>query len=156
MAAFRTKAIDAKLIEEVKSHIEHEDEHALKKIVDEIRAADVADLIEHLKPDERLFIFKLLEPEGAGEVLVEIEPPVQEGIIKELDNNEISDIVQELDSDDAADLVACGPDDDDRFYPYYYCFVYSSHSHWYGADTDQPGADRPEPVHDDIYHGTGI
>ena len=77
----------------------------LKKLIDEMRAADVADLIEHLEPDERLFVFKLLEPEGAGDILVEIEPPVQGSIIKDLDNQEISDIVQELDSDDAADLV---------------------------------------------------
>ena len=111
MSAFRTKAIDGKLVEEVKSYIEHENEQALKKIVDEIRAADVADLIEHLKPNERLFIFKLLEPDGAGEVLVEIEPPVQEGILKELDNREISEIVQELDSDDAADVVGDLPEE---------------------------------------------
>ena len=111
MSAFRTKAIDGKLVEEVKNYIEHEDEQALKKIVDEIRAADVADLIEHLKPHERLFIFKLLEPDGAGEVLVEIEPPVQEGILKELDNREISEIVQELDSDDAADVVGDLPEE---------------------------------------------
>jgi len=111
VSAFRTKAIDGKLVEEVKSYIEHEDEQALKKIVDEIRAADVADLIEHLKPNERLFIFKLLEPDGAGEVLVEIEPPVQEGILKELDNREISEIVQELDSDDAADVVGDLPEE---------------------------------------------
>ncbi len=103
--AFRTGAIDGKLLEEVKEHIEQENPQALTKLLDEIRAADVADLIEHLKPDERLFIFKLLEPEGAGEVLVEIEPPVQEGILKKLDSQQISDIVQELDSDDAADVV---------------------------------------------------
>ena len=103
--AFRTSAIDGKLLEEVKAHIEQENPLALTKLLDEIRAADVADLIEHLKPSERLFIFKLLEPEGAGEVLVEIEPPVQEGILKELDSQQISDIVQELDSDDAADVV---------------------------------------------------
>ena len=103
--SFRTDAIDGKLLEEVKEHIEQENPVALTKLLDEIRAADVADLIEHLKPNERLFIFKLLEPEGAGEVLVEIEPPVQEGILKELDSQEISEIVQELDSDDAADVV---------------------------------------------------
>jgi magnesium transporter len=103
--AFRTRVIDGKLIEEVKSFIEQKNPRALTRLLDEIRAADVADLIEHLKPDERLFIFKLLEPEGAGEVLMEIEPPVQEGILKKLDNKEISEIVQELDSDDAADVV---------------------------------------------------
>lgn len=107
----RTRAIDGKLIEEVKSFIEQENPQALKSLLDEIRAADVADLIEHLKPNERLFIFKLLEPEGAGEVLMEIEPPVQEGILKKLDNQEISDIVQELDSDDAADVVGDLPAD---------------------------------------------
>ncbi|MBW1851664.1 MAG: magnesium transporter [Deltaproteobacteria bacterium] len=105
MAALRARTIDGKLIEEVKNYVEHKNELALKKLLDEIRAADVADLIEHMKPNERLFIFKLLEPEGAGEVLVEIEPPVQEGILKSLDNLEISEIVQELDSDDAADVV---------------------------------------------------
>jgi len=49
--------------------------------------------------------FVLLDPDGAGEVLVEIEPPVQERIVKDLDNKAISQIVEELDSDDAADLV---------------------------------------------------
>ncbi len=102
---FRTSAIDIKLIEKTKHYIKEKNGTALTKLLDGIRAADVADLIEHLKPNERLFIFKLLEPEGAGEVLVEIEPPVQEGILKELDNVEISEIIQELDSDDAADVV---------------------------------------------------
>jgi len=102
---FKTKTIDGNLIEEVKSLIEHENRQALEKILDDMRAADAADLIEHLGADERLFIFNLLEPEGAGDVFVEIEPPVQERILKDLDNQAISEIVQELDSDDAADLV---------------------------------------------------
>ena len=89
----------------MKSLINEENSIALKKLVDQMRAADVADLIEHLSRDERLFIFKLFDPDGAGEVLVEIEPPVQERIVKDLDNKAISQIVEELDSDDAADLV---------------------------------------------------
>ena len=53
----------------------------------------------------------MLEPDGAGEVLVEIETPVQERILKDLDNQAITEIVQGLDSDDAADLVGDLPDD---------------------------------------------
>jgi len=102
---FKAEAIDANLIEDVKGFIEQGNRDVLKKTIDDMSAADVADLIEHLDPDERLFIFKLLEPEGAGDVLVEIEPPVQERILKDLDNKAISEIVQELDSDDAADVV---------------------------------------------------
>lgn len=111
MAAFKTIAIDGKLIEEVKHFAEQGNRQGLKKLIDDMRAADLADLIEHLDPEERLFIFNLLEPDGAGEVLVEIETPVQERILKDLDNQAITEIVQGLDSDDAADLVGDLPDD---------------------------------------------
>jgi magnesium transporter len=111
LAAFKTIAIDGKLIEEVKHFAEQGNRQGLKKLIDEMRAADLADLIEHLDPEERLFIFNLLEPDGAGEVLVEIETPVQERILKDLDNQAITEIVQGLDSDDAADLVGDLPDD---------------------------------------------
>jgi magnesium transporter len=110
LAAFKTITIDGKLIEEVKQFAEQENRQGLKKLIDEMRAADLADLIEHLDPEERLFIINLLEPDGAGEVLVEIETPVQELILKDLDNQAISEIVQVLDSDDAADLVGDLPD----------------------------------------------
>jgi magnesium transporter len=111
LAAFKTIAIDGKLIEAVKQFAEQENRQGLKKLIDEMRAADLADLIEHLDPEERLFIINLLEPDGAGEVLVEIETPVQELILKDLDNQAITEIVQVLDSDDAADLVGDLPDD---------------------------------------------
>lgn len=109
--AFKTIAIDGKLIEEVKHFAEQGNRQGLGKLIDDMRAADLADLIEHLDREERLFIFNLLEPDGAGEVLVEIETPVQERILKDLDNQAITEIVQGLDSDDAADLVGDLPDD---------------------------------------------
>ncbi len=105
MTAFKTRPIEARLIDEVKTLVELEKLDTLKKLIAEMRPADVADLIEHLAANERIAIFQLLEPEGAGDVLVEIEPPVQERILRDLDNQAISDIVAELDSDDAADLV---------------------------------------------------
>ena len=105
MTVFKDRIVDNKLLDEVKGLIQQENSVALKRLIDQMRPADVADLIEHLSGDERLFIFRLLDPDGAGEVLVEIEPPVQERIVKDLDNQAISQIVEELDSDDAADLV---------------------------------------------------
>ncbi|MCD6298201.1 MAG: magnesium transporter [Deltaproteobacteria bacterium] len=105
MTSFKTEIINERLIQEVRGFIEQDNRQALEKLVDKMRAADLADLIEHLAPDESLFIFKFLEPEGAGDVLVEIEPPVQGRILKGLDSKIISNIVEGLDSDDAADLV---------------------------------------------------
>lgn len=111
MTAFKTRAIEARLIDEVKAMVEQGKLDTLKKLIVEMRPADVADLIEHLAADERIPIFQLLEPEGAGDVLIEIEPPVQERLLKDLDSKAISDIVTELDSDDAADLVGDLPAD---------------------------------------------
>lgn len=105
MAINMSQIINEKLIEGVKASIEKKNRPFLMELIDDLRPADVADLIEHLNPQERLYIFDSLEPEGAGEVLVEIEAPVQERIISDLDNRSISEIVEELDSDDAADLV---------------------------------------------------
>lgn len=111
MTVLKTINIDDRLIDEVKGLIVQKKFDALNKLVEEMRPADVADLIEHLGADERIIIFRLLEPEDAGDVLVEIEPPIQERILKDLDNNAISDIVAEMDSDDAADLVGDLPAD---------------------------------------------
>ena len=97
--------ISEKLIQDVKGSIREKNQQFLKKLMDEMRPADLADLIEHLDREERLHIFDFLEPKGAGDVLVEMEAPVQESILDRLDNRAISEIVQELDSDDAADLV---------------------------------------------------
>ena len=105
MTTIETQIISEKLIDDVKDSIKGQNSRSLKNLIDGMRAADVADLIEHLNPDERLYLFDILEPEGAGEVLVEIEAPVQERIISDLDNQAITEIVEELDSDDAADLV---------------------------------------------------
>lgn len=111
MTTVHTQIIDEKIIDEVRSAINEKNEKYILKLIDDLRAADLADLIEHLDPDERLYLFDLLEPEPAGDVLVEINPPVQESIISDLDNKAVSDIVQELDSDDAADIFGYLPVD---------------------------------------------
>lgn len=111
MTAIKSRIINEKIVGEVKSAISEKNQKYILKLIEDMRAADLADLIEHLDSDERLYIFTLMEPEGAGEVLVEIEGPVQESIISELDNEAISEIVQELDSDDAADIVGDLPVD---------------------------------------------
>jgi len=97
--------LSEELIEGVKKAIADKDRSALSRWTDDLRPADLADLIEYLDKEERLVIFDFLDPRGAGEVLMEIEPPFQGNILSTLDNQAISEIVHELDSDDAADLV---------------------------------------------------
>ncbi|MCP4669429.1 MAG: hypothetical protein GY849_24110, partial [Deltaproteobacteria bacterium] len=59
MPSFKNKTISERLIEEVKGFIGQANQASLKRLIDDTRPADLADLIEHLNPQERLFIFKL-------------------------------------------------------------------------------------------------
>lgn len=111
MTVFEVRTVDSKLLEEVKRFIDQQDNASLRRLIEQMKPADVADLIEHSGKDDGLFVFRLLEPERAGEVLMEIEAPVRERILKELDNQAISQIVEGLDSDDAADVVGDLPAD---------------------------------------------
>jgi len=111
VTAFEPRTIDGKLLDEVRFLVDQQDRAPLKKLIDPMKPADVADLIEHLGRDEGLFIFRLLGPEGAGDVLMEIEPPVRERILEGLDNKAVTQIVEVLDSDDAADVVGDLPAD---------------------------------------------
>jgi magnesium transporter len=106
-----TQPSSEKLIDKVQVTIQEGDKTSLRRLIDPLRAADVADLVEHLNPEERIYLFESLEPESAGDVLVEIEGPVQEKILGDLDNQAITEIVEELDSDDAADLVGDLPEE---------------------------------------------
>jgi len=111
LAKIKRHIISKKMIKDVKASIEGKQSQSLLKLVDEMRPADLADLIEHLDSEERLYLFEMLEPDDAGDVLMEIESPVQESIISDLDNDAITEIVQELESDEAADIVGDLPKD---------------------------------------------
>lgn len=114
MKSFETENINEELIERIKASVHENESESLSEIFEELRPADAADLVEHLASDERLFIFSILKPEGAGEVLVEIEPPVQKQLLDDLDNRLVCEILQTVDSDDAADIVGNLPDGDAR------------------------------------------
>ena len=73
----KADTINKELIDTIEGFIKQNHTQALAKSFVELQPADAADVIEHLAPDERLFIFNLLTSEGAGDVLIEIEPPVQ-------------------------------------------------------------------------------
>ncbi len=89
----------------IRGAIHQQDAGALAGIFDEFPSADMADVIEHLEPDERLFIFSVLPAEKAGGVLKEIESPVQKQVLAGLDNQLVSVIITQLDADDAADIL---------------------------------------------------
>jgi magnesium transporter len=98
--------IDKKSVfKRIRGAIQKHDAVALAGIFDECPSADMADVIEHLEPDERVFVFTAFTVEQAGEVLAEIESPVQKQILAGLENQSVSDILPQIPSDDAVDIL---------------------------------------------------
>lgn len=89
------------------SYVESENIVEIKKIVDELHPADIAELFDELQIEHINYIFPLIEDEKASDVIVELEEDVREDLLKFLPSEVIAKhFVQNMDSDDAADIIA--------------------------------------------------
>ncbi len=74
-------------------------------LIEKMRPADLADIVEELSPDDREALFEAMEPEIAAEALSEVEPEIQTQIIESLETERAADIIEEMDPDEAADVL---------------------------------------------------
>jgi len=94
-------------IENLKLLIEENHSEEVRKQMDELHPADIAEIMEDLNMDEAKFIYLLLEDEVASDVLVEIPEADRKRFLKALPAEMIaSKFIENMDSDDAADIVA--------------------------------------------------
>ena len=78
----------------------------LKKLINDIHFADMADIINLLNENQGVYLIKLFDSEKTSEILTELDENVREKILKILSVKEIADEIEELDSDDAADILS--------------------------------------------------
>ncbi|HET7300547.1 MAG TPA: magnesium transporter [Oleiagrimonas sp.] len=83
----------------------------LRKQLDELHSADIANLLEALPLDERLAVWQCVESERDGEILLEVTDAVRESLIADMDDQEILAAVEPMDADELADLVEDLPTD---------------------------------------------
>lgn len=86
-------------------------EQTLGAKLNELHYADIADLLETLPPDDRLYVWSLVNGDVDGRVLVEVSDPVRESLIDDLDHHELVQIVSQLDGDELADITPYLDDD---------------------------------------------
>jgi len=92
-------------IDQLKDHIEKNNEVEAFKMVKDVHPADIAEIYDELDIDEARFIHVMLDPEDAAEVLVELEEDDRERVLKVLPSEDIARFINNLDSDDAADVI---------------------------------------------------
>ena len=98
-------ALDDNLVVQVRHAIEAGDGARLRQLLEDLHAADIADLLEQMDDNLRRETL-LLSPETfEGEVLSEMDESVREDILTFLPREVLSVAVRDLDSDDVVDLV---------------------------------------------------
>ena len=77
----------------------------IKKNLESLNSADVAEILEEFDTNIQLLIFRLLQKDQAVEVFSHLSPVTQENIITSATDKEIKILVEELFFDDMIDLL---------------------------------------------------
>ena len=92
--------------EKITRLIAKKDGNMLRDLLHEVHFADIAELLEELKPEDAAYLIKSLESEITSEALMELDEDDREKILSYLSTKEIAKEIEEMDTDDAADVVA--------------------------------------------------
>jgi len=99
--------ITRELITELTRAIETKDDRRALDLMKGLHAADIAAIYRELNIDEARYLYLLLDPEIASDVLVELEEDDRERFLKVLPSDVIANqFIHNMDSDDAADVIA--------------------------------------------------
>lgn len=85
--------------------LEEGDTEAARAATLDLRAADLADLIEFLRPDLRVALITALGSDLDAEMFSELQEPIRDELIKDMPVEQLAEVVGELDSDDAVYLL---------------------------------------------------
>ncbi len=100
-----TFELSNELIEKVSQLISKRKNSEIKKIVDGFHYADLAEIIDELDENQRIYLIKLIDSDKTSDVLTELDEDVREKILKTLSPKEIAGEIKEMDSDDAVDIL---------------------------------------------------
>ena len=99
-------------LQSIRLDIAERRDDVLKERFGELHPADIAEVLDRLEADEVQYLWKLIDLEERGDVLIELEEDVRESLLATLTNEEIAEeVLENIDSDDAADVVGELPED---------------------------------------------
>ena len=102
----KTFELSKEIIQKIGNLISNKKNKEIKKLVDGIHYADLAEIINELESIERIYLIKIIDSDKTSDVLTEVDEDVREEILKTLSEKEIAGEIKELDSDDAVDILS--------------------------------------------------
>ena len=106
---FRRKGATSTLAwEEVTGFAQHESNQGVANLLStlsNLRAADLAAVLQDLAPKRRVEVVRALNDERLADVLEEMDEAERVALLAELEGERAADVLEEMDPDDAADLL---------------------------------------------------
>jgi magnesium transporter len=87
-----------------------DDPEAVRGLLDEIHAEDIADLVAELEPDEAAELMALLPADEAATIFERLEEDEQEELVELMPAESVAHIASEMASDDRADFFSVLPE----------------------------------------------
>ncbi len=97
--------INSHFLNDFKELIDANNSKEVKKLLNELHYADIADIVDELDFNRALFILNLLDSETTADILTELDDDTRERVLKSLSSKEIAQNIEELETDDAADII---------------------------------------------------
>ena len=106
----------ANIIERLREIMDNETTVQLKEELNSYHVADLADIFQEMKSEERLQCFKLLDLEKAADLIEYLSPQLQVELLGDIDEEVASKIITKLPHDAAADVLGDMEEDESETY----------------------------------------
>ena len=103
-------------VDRLRELIDSDTEQQLREELNTYHSADIADIFQQLKPEERLACFTKLDEEKAADVIEYLAPQLQVEILGDIDESLASRLISKLPHDEAADVLGDMEDDETETY----------------------------------------
>ena len=103
-------------IDRIQELIDSEAEPQLRDELNSYHSADLADIFQQLKPEERLKCITLIDEEKAADMIEYLPPQLQVEILGDIDTELASRLISKLPHDEAADVLGDMEEDESQAY----------------------------------------
>lgn len=110
----RSYGLSDEIVQEIQGAIEREDTAFIHDTLQDWHSADMADLIEQLKPKLRLPFLQIMEGRVDPDVYSDLDENVREHLVDDMEPAEIAAFLNELELDDAVDVLESFQEEEQR------------------------------------------
>ncbi len=103
-------------IDRIRELIDNEVDNQLQAELNTYHSADIADIFQQLRPEERLICILKLDEEKAADVIEYLPPQLQVEILGDIDEGLASRLISKLPHDEAADVLGDMEEDETQTY----------------------------------------